>query len=54
MIDTTKLLVDHPLTPFTGSFALCATRFSAALVNRTNYQTHTPSVHPTFACPTLF
>jgi hypothetical protein len=27
---------------------------AAKLVNQTNYQTHTPSVHPTFASPTLF
>jgi hypothetical protein len=35
---------------------VCALRYSLAakLVNQTNYQTHTPSVHPTFASPTLF
>jgi hypothetical protein len=27
---------------------------AAKLVNQTNYQTHTPSVHPTFAPSTLF
>jgi hypothetical protein len=34
----------------------CAVRYSPPhpLVNQTNYQSHTPSVHPTFAWPTLF
>jgi hypothetical protein len=33
---------------------LRATRLPNALVHQTNYQTHTLSVHPTFASPTLF
>jgi hypothetical protein len=42
--------------PESNSGPVCVLRYSLAakLVNQTNYQTHTPSVHPTFACSTLF
>jgi hypothetical protein len=45
-----------PISHFHRYRIVCALRYSpsTALVHQTNYQTHTPSVHPTFASPTLF